>query len=116
MEKKSGYRIILTDGTRLFALPNSNEIFEMSIGETMIRIEKGLVNITGVIEGGPFTSEIKEISADMTDPPSERTMTCKSLIEENQEKGAKRTCIVCGSRYYCITNGCANTPCGWICG
>ncbi|MBK8214179.1 MAG: hypothetical protein IPK71_10575 [Myxococcales bacterium] len=28
---------------------------------------------------------------------------------------AKRTCIECAGRYYCITNGCANTPCGSIC-
>ena len=26
-----------------------------------------------------------------------------------------RTCINCQGRRYCITNGCANTPCGWIC-
>jgi len=30
--------------------------------------------------------------------------------------GALRPCIVCQGRTYCITGGCANTPCGWICG
>ena len=26
-----------------------------------------------------------------------------------------RRCINCQGRTYCITGGCANTPCGWIC-
>ncbi|MFN8432179.1 MAG: hypothetical protein U0V04_19515 [Spirosomataceae bacterium] len=34
----------------------------------------------------------------------------------NDEEALLRTCINCNGRRYCITNGCANTPCGWICG
>lgn len=40
-------------------------------------------------------------------------------IEENQAPDVKelafRRCIVCGGRWYCVTNACARTPCGWIC-
>lgn len=34
----------------------------------------------------------------------------------NQEESSLRRCIICGPRYYCISGGCLNTPCGWICG
>lgn len=30
-------------------------------------------------------------------------------------EGVMRRCIICRGRRYCITRGCANTPCGWIC-
>ena len=32
------------------------------------------------------------------------------------EHSILRTCINCRGRQYCITGGCARTPCGWICG
>ncbi len=38
-------------------------------------------------------------------------------FEENKEsKEALKTCINCNGRRYCMSGGCANTPCGWICG
>lgn len=36
-------------------------------------------------------------------------------IPEPDHERVLRRCIDCQGRTYCITNGCANTPCGWIC-
>ena len=56
------------------------------------------------------------------------TVTTTQLVESSEPKqmaeggqsvgehGIRRTCIVCGGYSYCISGGCANTPCGWICG
>nr|WP_067056283.1 hypothetical protein [Mucilaginibacter sp. L294] len=38
----------------------------------------------------------------------------KSDFIEKDSEGLQN-CINCGGITYCITNGCANTPCGWIC-
>jgi len=41
--------------------------------------------------------------------------TTESISTEELSKKPKKSCIRCGGKYYCITSGCANTPCGWIC-
>ena len=41
--------------------------------------------------------------------------TSDTISTEELSKELRRVCIVCEDKYYCITNGCANTPCGWIC-
>jgi hypothetical protein len=38
-----------------------------------------------------------------------------SEVANPDHERVMRTCIDCQGRTYCITNGCANTPCGWIC-
>lgn len=41
--------------------------------------------------------------------------TSDTISTEELSTELKRVCIPCDDKYYCITSGCANTPCGWIC-
>jgi hypothetical protein len=61
--------------------------------------------------GEPITTEAVQASIVDVDPDD-----IKNGKAENPEVSLHRTCIICNGRRYCITNGCAGTPCGWICG
>tara|TARA_Y100000588_G_scaffold329521_1_gene365803 strand:+ start:671 stop:1018 length:348 start_codon:yes stop_codon:yes gene_type:complete len=112
---KDGYLIKLIDGTEIAAIPNDGGKFSFDIGETSVIIENGAVSISGDASVSAFNSEIIEIIAKKVDAPDPSITTSKPITETKDNVGILRRCIVCGPRRYCITNGCANTPCGWIC-
>ncbi len=67
--------------------------------------------------GLPKKSEPKEVDHKFSFVDVDMSNVQKADIDtENNILSALRTCINCKGRRYCIKNGCANTPCGWICG
>jgi len=113
---KDGYLIKLNDGTEIEAVTDDDGKFKFHIGETCITIEDGLVLISGAVADSGFSSEIVLVSSHKVSSPDAQTATTKKIIEVKDDEGIIRRCIICRSRYYCITRGCARTPCGWICG
>lgn len=97
---KDGYLVTLNDGTQLEIVPNDNDELVLDIGGTSLLISYDKMTIKGPVTSSPFIdSQIISLST----------------IESEEDDGAKKKCIDCEGRTYCITNGCANTPCGWIC-
>ncbi|MFK3789914.1 hypothetical protein ACI2KO_06585 [Pseudomonas piscis] len=112
---KNGYLIKLFDKTEIQAIPNKDGKFTLEIGETSISIVNGQVSISGPVSTSAFISEISSISEHEITELAASQQTTKKLIKQKNDAGIMRTCIVCGPRWYCITNGCAYTPCGSIC-
>ncbi len=48
---------------------------------------------------------------------NDEILSSEEIEYQSTKRGVEplRKCINCQGRTYCITNGCANTPCGWIC-
>lgn len=103
-----GYNIIFSDNTTLEALPDNDGICKFSVDDTEVSVVNGIVNISYSFKRSLYVIEVKEVEI-------EKGKSDDSLIEEGTGV-IKRTCITCGSRYYCATNGCINSPCGWVCG
>ncbi|MBF0384041.1 MAG: hypothetical protein HQL69_23750 [Magnetococcales bacterium] len=114
-DKVNGFIISLSDGTKIDAIPNKKGMFSLDIGDSSILIKDGEVIIEGDASNYAFTSEIVKVEPTNILSPSDDSMTVKSVSETKGNTGILKRCITCGPRYYCITNGCANTPCGWIC-
>ena len=112
---KDGYLITLNDGTQLEAIPNKNGELKFDIGETSVSIRLGQVTIVAPVSSPPFRGDIVSIVDHKVSAPNKSSMTTKSIIDTTDEVGAIKKCITCGKKYYCATNGCIKTPCGWLC-
>lgn len=83
------FEVTVSGGTIITVVPSDSGDCTLSIDDVEYPIGESA-------KAGGLISSIAEVEA----PEHERIL---------------RTCIDCQGRRYCITNGCANTPCGWIC-
>ena len=106
---KDGYLITLDDGTQVETLPNNDEKLALDIDNVSVSIVGGNVTISGTSE------TIRSAVPQRISEPDKDTMTKQPITKTKEPSGIRKKCIECKGKRYCITNGCANTPCGWIC-
>ncbi|GAB3742342.1 hypothetical protein [Spirosoma lituiforme] len=98
------------DGNKIELLFSSDKECELSINDSVkylfnLYSEKGDINITQ-----------KTIYSTSTAINSGLNIVNIERIElANFPVNILTNCISCNGNRYCITNGCTNTPCGWIC-
>lgn len=104
-----GYEITLRDQTKIsFICAGKNSA--LYIDDVTITVEDNKVNIQA-----PAGTDI---IVDKIQAKKIETMACgkgKAEGTETDKIGILRTCINCQGKRYCVTDSCANTPCGWIC-
>ena len=116
MKTVSGYKILLIDDTIIEGIPNRNGLFEFEIDDFLIIINNGNVSIKGDLTTSKFIPDIISIEAAEIKQPTPEELAQDRTVEGKDEAGAMaRRWTSCESRSYCITNGCARTPCGTIC-
>jgi hypothetical protein len=112
----NGYEFELSDGVVLQLVPNAGiERCSIAHGDVKIEVE---------IETGAFTvAGAKGIS--ISSLPAVVRFSRKSFQVENvvqmSDAGegdvhAMRNCMPCNGRWCCVSGGCGNCGCGWICG
>ena len=100
-----GYLITLDGDTQIEALPNDTGNLAFDIGETKVSISSWRIVITGSVPSSV------SIAAQKVSEPNANTKTTNAIDARGRKK-----CIDCEGKRYCATNGCINTPCGWLCG
>jgi hypothetical protein len=78
--------------------------------ELFLDDEKVTIDFDGNVGGN--ASLVQNVSR-LDNAPS---ITKSSATDKAEIDGILRTCCRLGNRRWCISGGCANTPCGWICG
>lgn len=102
-----GYTVTFSDDTAIEAIPNDQGVCKFSVDDTEVSIINGVVSLSASFVSSLYVTNVEETKIEKGD-------SADSLNEEGVGIN-KRTCRTCGSRYYCATNGCINTPCGWVC-
>jgi len=114
----------MANGIQFEVESDTIQIFPSGIGQTAsFSIDDIVINVAGRSSSFEF-----QVNCGVTDQ-NDAIDQIKGLrtIEIDDEELAKhessenkavllRTCINCNGRQYCMSGGCANTPCGWICG
>ncbi|MEI4968020.1 hypothetical protein [Aeromonas caviae] len=103
-----GYIVTFSDETSIEVIPDEGGMCKFSVDDTEVSIANGAVSLSASFKSSLYVTDVKETEI-------EKDVSADSSNEEGVGIN-KRTCITCGSRYYCATNGCMNTPCGWVCG
>ncbi len=101
---------ITIDDLEILGEPNSEGILGLIIDDIEIEIS----NQTTKISSQKRTTSFPSINISETKGSLKKQQSKESLLQKTIN-GHKRICCVHNGRYYCITNGCANTPCGTIC-
>src|SRR5690606_17313829 len=103
-----GYIVAFSDDTTIEAIPDDYGVCKFSVDDTEVSIVNGVVSSSVSFKSSLYVTDVKEAEV-------EKGKSANPINEEGVGVN-KRTCITCGSRYYCATNGCINSPCGWVCG
>lgn len=117
--EKDGYLIILNDGTHLEAIPNDDGklIFDIEGISVSITHDQVILSSRSKAPPLPLICCIDVIVAKKISPPKNDEIITTNLIVNPKKDGevSLKKCIYCDGKPYCATNGCINTPCGWIC-
>ena len=107
-----GVEVSLASGTSIQIVPRDpSQLSLVSIDDISILVQRVDedwrvdLNDSGTISSSLNGVQVNEIDVEIDD----------RAPEDSAEKSLLRYCIICGGRRYCVTNACANTPCGWIC-
>jgi hypothetical protein len=114
MANVDGYKVEMSDGMTAMVIPHGNET-ELTVGTTSISISKvrGKIRLSFSV-----ALDVKGITLPVTSVSKARiakpTELMKSTLDKNGREIATR-CGRCRGVRFCITNGCLNIGCGWIC-
>jgi len=108
-------RLTFSDGSDVTVIPHESRTCEISVDSLAILVafngDDFSVATTSHKDVAPSVSLLSAAIVKSESP---------TKLSEGAEKidgpGIQRTCITCNGKYYCATNGCMNTPCGWVCG
>ena len=102
------FEVYFNDGSSITIEPSGKGFIELFVDNELFVIDlEGNTNTNSIDETNLKISEIR-----IVEPVSKAK---SGEVFKQEINGVDRYCIICGGRTYCITNGCANTPCGWIC-
>ena len=104
----NGYVLVLDTDIQCGIIPNDSGLLDAEIDGIHIAVSNEELTISGQV------SRVRSISYQQITGPADDDMA-KDAVTEQDDKGRNRTCISCKGKVYCVTNACANTPCGWIC-
>ena len=93
--KNNAYSLCIND-ENLEILP-AGESWVLEVGESTLTVKNGRARVSAPVD-------------------SQLNISITTTYVQTPRTGVQKTkCIDCNGKRYCITNGCANTPCGWIC-
>jgi hypothetical protein len=116
MADKEGLKFTMPDGLTLQVLTNGPEATHVSLGEGMLSIFER--------DDGYDVSMKQSISRNAEQAVMLAQVKVEVVkIKDQDLYSAKvtgsteplRTCSVCNGKHYCVTNGCVNIGCGWLC-
>lgn len=109
-----GYRLKMSDGTTANVIPHGPEA-ELIVGPLLITVttenSKTHVSVSFEVDEKSVDIPVVRFGKVRLQKPSK---TVESQLEHTAG-GVARRCAVCKGRRYCVTNGCINTGCGWLC-
>jgi hypothetical protein len=108
MKKMYSLRI---ENEEIIVETDESGVFSMHFDDVFVELsEKGLAVKNEGLEHFLPAIEIKESNETI------QKVETSDRVESKAVEGVLRACCRIGNRYWCINQGCANTPCGWICG